>query len=35
MNGGMQRTGETADVRGAPMRVVLAQDHAEFRLGLK
>jgi DNA-binding NarL/FixJ family response regulator len=32
----MQRTGETADVgREAPMRVVLAEDHAEFRLGLK
>jgi DNA-binding NarL/FixJ family response regulator len=32
----MQRTGETADVGGeASMRVVLAEDHAEFRLGLK
>ena len=32
----MQRTGETADVgREDPIRVVLAEDHAEFRLGLK
>ena len=32
----MQRSGETADVgREDPIRVVLAEDHAEFRLGLK
>jgi DNA-binding NarL/FixJ family response regulator len=32
----MQRTGEAADVGGEdPIRVVLAEDHAEFRLGLK
>ena len=32
----MQRTGETADVgREEPIRVVLAEDHAEFRLGLR
>jgi DNA-binding NarL/FixJ family response regulator len=32
----MQRTGETADVgREDPIRVVLAEDHAKFRLGLR
>lgn len=32
----MRRTGETTDVEGeAPIRVVLADEHAEFRLGLK
>jgi hypothetical protein len=32
----MVRTGETTDVgTEAPIRVVLAEDHAEFRLGLK
>jgi DNA-binding NarL/FixJ family response regulator len=32
----MLRTGETTDVgREDPIRVVLADDHAEFRLGLK
>ncbi len=32
----MQRTGETPNVgREDPIRVVLAEDHAEFRLGLK
>jgi DNA-binding NarL/FixJ family response regulator len=32
----MGRTDETADVGGEdPIRVVLAEDHAEFRLGLK
>jgi len=32
----MRRTGETTDAGGeAPIRVVLADDHAEFRLGLK
>jgi DNA-binding NarL/FixJ family response regulator len=32
----MQRTDETAGVGGEdPIRVVLAEDHAEFRLGLK
>jgi DNA-binding NarL/FixJ family response regulator len=32
----MGRTGEPADVgRKEPIRVVLAEDHAEFRLGLK
>ena len=36
INGGMVRAGETDDVgREAPIRVVLADDHAEFRLGLK
>ena len=33
---GMRRTGESIDVgREDPIRVVLAEDHAEFRLGLK
>ena len=32
----MRRTGESIDVRSEdPIRVVLAEDHAEFRLGLK
>ena len=32
----MRRTDESIDVRGEdPIRVVLAEDHAEFRLGLK
>jgi DNA-binding NarL/FixJ family response regulator len=32
----MMRTGESIDVRSEdPIRVVLAEDHAEFRLGLK
>jgi hypothetical protein len=32
----MGRTGESTDVgREDPIRVVLAEDHAEFRLGLK
>jgi DNA-binding NarL/FixJ family response regulator len=32
----MTRTGESIDVRSEnPIRVVLAEDHAEFRLGLK
>jgi len=32
----MRRTGESTDVgREEPIRVVLAEDHAEFRLGLK
>jgi two-component system, NarL family, response regulator LiaR len=32
----MRRKDETADVGGEdPIRVVLAEDHAEFRLGLK
>jgi DNA-binding NarL/FixJ family response regulator len=32
----MQHTGETADMgREDPIRVVLAEDHTEFRLGLK
>ena len=32
----MSRTGESIDVGGEdPIRVVLAEDHAEFRLGLK
>ena len=32
----MGRTGESTDVGGkTPIRVVLAEDHAEFRLGLK
>jgi DNA-binding NarL/FixJ family response regulator len=32
----MRRTDESIDVRGEdPIRVVLADDHAEFRLGLK
>jgi DNA-binding NarL/FixJ family response regulator len=32
----MGRTGESIDVRSEdPIRVVLAEDHAEFRLGLK
>ena len=32
----MRRTGESTDVRREePIRVVLAEDHAEFRLGLK
>jgi DNA-binding NarL/FixJ family response regulator len=36
IKGCMGRTGETADVgRENPIRVVLAEDHAEFRLGLK
>ena len=36
INTGMGRTGETTDVgREDPIRVVLAEDHAEFRLGLK
>ena len=36
INGGMRRTSETADVgREDAIQVVLAEDHAEFRLGLK
>jgi DNA-binding NarL/FixJ family response regulator len=36
INGGMVRTGETTEVgRKELIRVVLADDHAEFRLGLK
>jgi DNA-binding NarL/FixJ family response regulator len=36
INRGMRRTGESIDVRSEnPIRVVLAEDHAEFRLGLK
>jgi DNA-binding NarL/FixJ family response regulator len=36
INGGMGRTGETTDVGGEELiRVVLADDHAEFRQGLK
>jgi DNA-binding NarL/FixJ family response regulator len=36
IKGGMRRTGESIDVRSEdPIRVVLAEDHAEFRLGLK
>jgi DNA-binding NarL/FixJ family response regulator len=36
INRGMTRTGESIDVRSEnPIRVVLAEDHAEFRLGLK
>jgi DNA-binding NarL/FixJ family response regulator len=36
INGGMVRTGETTEVgRKGLQRVVLADDHAEFRLGLK
>jgi DNA-binding NarL/FixJ family response regulator len=32
----MRRTGESTDVRSEdPIRVVLAEDHTEFRLGLK
>jgi DNA-binding NarL/FixJ family response regulator len=32
----MRRTGESSDVeREEPIRVVLAEDHAKFRLGLK
>ena len=32
----MRRTGESTDVgKEEPIRVVLAEDHAEFRLGLK
>ena len=36
IKGGMGRTSESIDVRSEdPIRVVLADDHAEFRLGLK
>jgi DNA-binding NarL/FixJ family response regulator len=36
INGGMARTGETNDAgREEPIRVVLADDHAQFREGLK
>jgi DNA-binding NarL/FixJ family response regulator len=36
INSGMRRTCETADVGWEdPIQVVLAEDHAEFRLGLK
>jgi DNA-binding NarL/FixJ family response regulator len=36
IKGGMRRTDESIDVRSEdPIRVVLAEDHAEFRLGLK
>ena len=32
----MRRTGESTDVgRAEPIRVVLGEDHAEFRVGLK